>query len=167
MKILFSIILLVTTISAQDSFRHAKIGSWIAVDQSIDSVVKWFGPPTRTDTLPGYEDMKTYFYSVGVICWVDTSSNKIVSFDIFSSDFISSSGLRLGDSVKKLKKLYGTGEDVVSEIRHLHPNYNYNFKDFTEIIYYPYGNGEDYFYHAMYLKNGKVVWIHTYRSLGC
>jgi len=150
----------------QETVKHDSYPGVIALGERIDSIIAVFGLPTRTDTLDREEGMRTYFYKMGIIIWADTVSNRVSSFEIASTAFTTSKGIRVGDSANKLEHVYGRPERE-DRLNRLHFNYDYTFNDFCEADIYEHSTDDSAWYHVFYIKDARVVRILVYEGLGC
>ena len=140
----------------------------ISFDIKMDSVIKSFGLPKIIDTIDVFRtsDFLGYHYD-GFIVWADRRTHEISSFDISKNEFMTQRGLKVGDSINKLIKLYGKGESV-DELHMLYDIYDVRFKDYTKVIFYEYHPSDNDAYTVFfYIKHDKVVRIFMYHSLGC
>ena len=137
----------------------------IAIDGSIDSAFAQLGPPLSMDSVDNEEvDGFHGFHFEGVIIWAELLTSRISSFVVSTPKLATSRGLRVGDSVRKLEKLYGKQDSG----ERLPDDHDKRFGDYTTYKAYEYDQSDGNVFWAIFNINGsKIISMYFYRGLGC
>lgn len=104
------------------------------LDVPFDSIVSLLGKRDSVKTFDKENDFNewTAHYYQKMVVWRGNQDGKIWAFDIYDTSYITNRGLRVGDSIGKIEKLYGVREWVDKEFSRSGP-YDYSFKDYSEV----------------------------------
>jgi len=139
-------------LSKKDDFRagHIKLG------EQCDSTIALLGKPDSTvlchDIWEGYT---AYYYSK-IIVWEDNDNSLVHAFEIGDPKYVTSRGLKIGDDLIKIEKLYP--RKLPEHNFHRLGPYNKAFKDYSEFRLYDYNFSEiDGWVLILFTKNCKLV----------
>ena len=133
-----------------------RIGA-LDLNVSFDSVASALGVPDSIKTFDeehDFHDYTAYYYKTGVV-WSDNHDGKIWAFDVYDSSQVTHRGLRIGDSVSTLERLYGKRGWVEEKFSRVGP-YDYSFRDYTEATIFEYYETTSW-YLIVFTKDQKVV----------
>jgi len=93
------------------------------------------------------------------VIWREATKGSVVALDVYDPSFETNRGLRIGDSVEKIEKLYGNRNWTVGHFSRVGP-YDASFKEYTQATIF----GASY-YLIFFTKNGKLVKILSYAGV--
>jgi hypothetical protein len=115
----------------------------------IDPILAHLGTP---DTTVMREDgCKGYYYPKFVL-WKDSQTDTLCAFDIYDSAYVTYRGLRIGDPLIKVERLYGHGDYPYTKTFDRVGPYDNTFTDYSQVYIVEQG----YFF-VTFMKNNKLV----------
>jgi hypothetical protein len=112
----------------------------------------------QPDSVRPYQEDSGYsgYYFQKLIVWQDNSTGKVVAFDVYDSSYATRRGLRVGDSVSTIEKLYGNRRWREGTFSRVGP-YDSGFRDYSEATIF----GASYYF-ILFTKDGRLVKILSY-----
>lgn len=124
---------------------------FLKLGSPLDSIVARLGKPDST-TVSDWGSIG-YWYPK-IVVWKDDTNNTLFAMDIYDSSFVTARGLRIGDSLAKVERLYRDCDWETREFERIGP-YDNTFKDYSE-----YAVIEQYL--ILFIREGKLVKILSY-----
>jgi len=111
----------------------------------VDSMLARLGHPDSTHTFQDdlWQEFIAYYYPRLVI-WVNRNENTIWTIDDYDSTLATSRGIRIGDSVKSIDRVYPTKRIDTHSYRFARVGpYDVRFENYSEYRLYDYMRAED------------------------
>ncbi len=107
---------------------------FLKLGDPFDSVISHLGKPDRIEP---FEEGSAFtgFHYPKLVLWRDDTNKSLCAFDVYDSSLATNRGLRIGDSIQKIKELYGNRTWVEKDFGRAGP-YDYTFKDYSQATIY-------------------------------
>ena len=129
--------------------------SFLKLGSPFDSVAAHLPQP---DSVRPFQGDSAYIgsYFRKLVVWRENPDGKVVAFDVYDSSLATRRGLRIGDSVSKIEKLYGNRKWRERDFVRSGP-YDSAFRDYSEATIF----GASYYF-ILFTKDGRLVKILSY-----
>jgi len=142
---IFNLILLIifaflyNHVKAQDMTSNDFQINGIRLKMSYDSIESRFGTPDSVRTFNGEWEEFTAHYYPQIVFWTNNNDHRIWTIDIYDTTFVTFRGVKIGDSVAKIDKLYPTKklDTHHDEFGRVGP-YDTSFDEYTDYRLYDY-----------------------------
>jgi hypothetical protein len=133
-----------------------KVGA-LTLGASFDSIPASFGRPDSIKTFDQeWSDFTAHYYQK-VIVWTKNQDRRIWAIDIYDRSLATYRGLRIGDSLDTIEKLYSKRNWIVPHFTRVGP-YDYTFRDYTEATIYENSIQEDEgWFLILFTKKNRLV----------
>jgi hypothetical protein len=137
----------------------------LSLEASFDSIKDQLGIPDSTNIYEGWNFAKAYYYPKLVV-WVDNNNHHILTLDIYDSKYSTNRGLKIGDSLSSVEKLYPRESDIRADTFNRSGPFDDSFKEYSEWRLYDNSlRGIDGWVLIIFIKNNLVVKMLFYVSM--
>ena len=149
--IIFFLLFLVVSVQGQEWSRDDFNSGFLKLDSPFDSVLTHLGQPNKTK-FDGNDTNFIGFYYTKLTVFKNTRTNRLASFHIYDTTFVTHRGLKVGDPSDRVKKLYGDTAQTTKKFWTGWEN-DYSFHDYSEAKVFHDGD----FNFVVFIKNKRIV----------